>query len=452
MEAEGIAVARVAEWLLAYLIHSTLLLGAAEVVGRRVRSAGVRDVLWKVAMVGGLLSATLEQLPAGAAAVRAGAALDAAGAESGAWPLAEVASVLSVDARWASLFLWIWLTCALPLTVLRAAGYVRLRLLLRSRRPAPNGTVRLQAGRIAERGGVRGLRLTLLDGLPTPIALGSREICLPPRALTELDAAEREGMLAHEIAHLRRRDPWWLLAAHLLEAVFWIQPLHRLGRRRLVEVSEEACDRWAAGESGDAVALARCLVDVARWSATGPAAPLVGVASGAGALAMRVDRLLAGPAPEGVGVPARAAAGLALLVAVAWAGPGVRVDEAAERMATAASGRAASAPLDRAWAERNRRLDPAPLFQAQAGAAAAGPTAFCWAMDGLPADPACRVRIRGSGRPEIQLSAAALERLSDDDRFLVRAPGGDSVRRLRVIAVDHLGDQKTVLLVDTRAS
>ena len=39
-------------------------------------------------------------------------------------------------------------------------------------------------------------------------------------------------MLAHELAHLARRDPLWLAFASVVERVFWIQPLNRIARRR----------------------------------------------------------------------------------------------------------------------------------------------------------------------------------------------------------------------------
>ena len=46
-------------WLATYLIHSTLLLGAALLVARAVRGPAVREVLWKGALLGGLVTATL---------------------------------------------------------------------------------------------------------------------------------------------------------------------------------------------------------------------------------------------------------------------------------------------------------------------------------------------------------------------------------------------------------
>ena len=48
-------------WLLTYLVHSTILLGATWLVTRRlVRSDRLRERLWKVAALGGLLTAALQ--------------------------------------------------------------------------------------------------------------------------------------------------------------------------------------------------------------------------------------------------------------------------------------------------------------------------------------------------------------------------------------------------------
>jgi len=49
-------------WLLTYLLHSTLLIGGVWLVSRcgLVRSASIEDVLWKVALLGGLCTASLQ--------------------------------------------------------------------------------------------------------------------------------------------------------------------------------------------------------------------------------------------------------------------------------------------------------------------------------------------------------------------------------------------------------
>ena len=50
-----------AGWLLTYLVHSTVILGAVWLTtSRRVVSDTVRDILWKSALVGGIVTATIQ--------------------------------------------------------------------------------------------------------------------------------------------------------------------------------------------------------------------------------------------------------------------------------------------------------------------------------------------------------------------------------------------------------
>lgn len=50
-------------WLLTYAAHSTVLLGAAWLLTRRaVQSNQARDLIWKVALVGGIVSASAQQV------------------------------------------------------------------------------------------------------------------------------------------------------------------------------------------------------------------------------------------------------------------------------------------------------------------------------------------------------------------------------------------------------
>jgi beta-lactamase regulating signal transducer with metallopeptidase domain/HEAT repeat protein len=139
------------------------------------------------------------------------------------------------------------------------------------------------------------VRFTSSRACPLPVALTSREVCVPERFLTELDAEQQRGALAHEVAHLARRDPTWLLGLATLEAVFFFQPLNALGLRRAKEVAEYLCDDWAA-RAGAGLGLARCLETVASWIQPGHARLLAATSPMAErrcTLVRRVERLLA---------------------------------------------------------------------------------------------------------------------------------------------------------------
>ena len=78
----------------------------------------------------------------------------------------------------------------------------------------------------------------------SPFLAGIRRpaIFLPTTYEADFDPTALRAILAHELAHLERRDNAWILAARLLSALLWPQPLLWVLCRRLDQTSEEACD------------------------------------------------------------------------------------------------------------------------------------------------------------------------------------------------------------------
>ena len=142
--------------------------------------------------------------------------------------------------------------------------------------------------------------LTVSPHITSPMALSRREICLPQRALSELDPREQQTMLAHELAHILRRDHRWLHFCALLDIFFFFQPLNRLARHQLQESAEYLCDDWAVQHTGQSLNLAKCLTRVAEWVQMTPAQRYVAAMGASGsALRRRVTRILeAAPAHE----------------------------------------------------------------------------------------------------------------------------------------------------------
>jgi HEAT repeat protein len=180
---------------------------------------------------------------------------------------------------------------------------------------------------LRRRAGVwRLVRLTATSRCSTPFTLGSSEICLPDRLFESLTPEERRSVLAHELAHLARRDPLWQLAAALIEAVFFFQPLNRLAALRLREEAEHIADDWAVRQTGSAVGLVRSLAAVAGWLAPDEGLPQATMAmtEGGSGLLRRVERLLTPRSDAwtpGAGVRGLAAA--ALLVGTVGVAPGI---------------------------------------------------------------------------------------------------------------------------------
>ncbi|HET7230641.1 MAG TPA: M56 family metallopeptidase [Longimicrobium sp.] len=296
-------------WLLTYTVHSTVLLGAAWALvrGRVVRGEAAADALWKAAALGGVVTATVQTalglhplagripLPvAGPMGIRtlrvtqmpSGVPVSRTWFEPGPiLPLAVRAVALAVLVAWIAI-------AAVRVTRL-ARAHLRLRRCLAGRREVTGEPARTLAALLGARG-PRGVRLTCSDLLPGPVALGRAEICLPTRVLAELPEAELHAILAHEAAHLLRRDPLWLNVLTAVACVFAFQPLNALALRRFREGAELLCDGWAVRATGRPAALARSIVRVAGWMTDVAArAPLPAMVEGGSPFVARVQRLAA---------------------------------------------------------------------------------------------------------------------------------------------------------------
>ncbi len=140
------------------------------------------------------------------------------------------------------------------------------------------------------------IRLTTSATCPVPLALAGRQVVLPERFLDQLDAEQQQAALAHEVAHVVRRDPAWRVLAGALERAFFFQPLNRIARVRLAESAEFLCDQWAVRHTLRPLALARCLSAVAAWTSQESDVMLAGaspMAHSDSPLVRRVTQILA---------------------------------------------------------------------------------------------------------------------------------------------------------------
>jgi len=199
---------------------------------------------------------------------------------------------------------------------------------LHGRRQIADAALLEALARLCEAAGLRHrVWLSSSPHIATPMTLGRAEICLPERALTELNLEQQEIMLAHELAHTVRRDPAWLLLSAALEALFFFQPLNRLARRRLREEAEYLCDDWAVKHTGHDLGLAKCLAQVAEWiQKTQQHELALGLGSQGNLLLRRVQRLLdyEPPSPLGSRRVWRVGSVMALFIVVLWCAPIVK--------------------------------------------------------------------------------------------------------------------------------
>ena len=381
-------------WLLTYAIHSTVLLLLAWGLTRwRRLNPSAAELLWKSAMIGSIVTATvqlqLDVRPTGTFSMgetvvtsavsspaprHASRASDPVGIamvkrEPSPPDIAPTATVVAAaDAPAArftreALIVVAWALVALVLALSYAARRLILSGRIGDRTAIVDGPLFEMLGQLARESRMRSPpRLTCTPRISSPIALGVREICVPGTALTALDAEQQRSMLAHELAHLARRDPVWMALASLVERVLWIQPLNRLARRRIAAAAEYICDDWAVGRTGSGVALARCLAQVAEWIQASPlGVPVAGMAEERSLLVARVARLLEGARPATRSRRVLAVGTLVVLLATVVFAPGVSGRSASEASVTGSSLWAAmvqrSAPPNSTLRDSTKMLD-----------------------------------------------------------------------------------------------
>ena len=319
--------ATISAWLLTYLLHSTLILIAALVLSRLMggRYLTVQEGMFRTALIGGILTASV-QLGFGISPAAGNFALNSVTAPvpgvMADFPLTNgeaVAQTSTVNpARasgldWTTALIVLWLVTSISALVVVLRSVLDLKRLLRTRcfQPAGHMVEKLAAAM----GLRRQVKVSTSRAISVPFATGitQPEICCPER-VNELAREHRRGLYAHELAHLARRDPAWQLLYRLGEAVFSLQPLNRMVRRRLEEIAEHLTDERAAAGTGDRLGLARCLVVVAHWGSAAPVGlPATTFAAGP-RLDRRVRRLLSGAGSRQVSGRWAIPIGAALLV------------------------------------------------------------------------------------------------------------------------------------------
>jgi bla regulator protein blaR1 len=133
------------------------------------------------------------------------------------------------------------------------------------------------------------VRLMVSDALPSPLSWGWRRpvILIDPDTLDEPE--EADAILAHELAHVARRDWPALIATRIAAAVFWFNPLVWLLEREIVQQAEEAADCEAAAF----VEPARYAQTLLSWAqVTGRAIPANSIAPKQSALGRRIRAIL----------------------------------------------------------------------------------------------------------------------------------------------------------------
>jgi beta-lactamase regulating signal transducer with metallopeptidase domain len=153
----------------------------------------------------------------------------------------------SIDAAAAAGFwlLVVWIAGSTVLLAIETSRIVRLRRRVASGRPA-DAALAARAAAHATRLGLAAPPVIVVRGLAGPAVwgLGRPRILWPDDIAADASHICVDGLLLHELAHIRRRDHlvgWIELAAGV---VWWWNPLFWYVRASLREQAELACDAW----------------------------------------------------------------------------------------------------------------------------------------------------------------------------------------------------------------
>jgi beta-lactamase regulating signal transducer with metallopeptidase domain len=316
------------------LLNAALAAGLAvgvAVVARLVRRPALAHALWLLVLLKlltpPLVGVPLPLAPAGEPTVDEEAAAEAAAA----MPIelrAEAALVAPAEAPrprlggpaasparrltvpWREGLAGVWLLGSV-VWFLRTGWHVgRFQRLLRHARPAP---VDLQdrARALAARLGLKRCPpLSLVPGVVSPMVWPVGQLprlLFPTLLLDRLDAGQRDALVLHELAHVRRRDRWVRLVELVATGLYWWHPVVWWARREIHEAEEQCCDAWVVwGSAGAGRTYALALLEaVAFFSASRPALPAA--ASGIGPiphLRRRLTMIVQAQTPRSLSWPA----------------------------------------------------------------------------------------------------------------------------------------------------
>jgi beta-lactamase regulating signal transducer with metallopeptidase domain len=285
--------------ILDHLWQSTLCLGAAGALAWLLRENGaaVRYRIWLAASVKFLLPFALlvwvghVLLPARVSTIASAAPPIALFARQVAAPFAapfvipvaatsQPAQAWGID--WPSTFEWaasVWALGVLLVAVRWWLRWHRLRGLVREARPLTLETA-------------APVRVTTANLEPGLVGIRNPVLLLPARLIDQLAPGELDSIVAHELAHLRRRDNLTFALHMVSEILFWFYPpIWWLGRRLLLE-RERACDEEVLTAGHDAQVYGEGILKVCRFYL--PASPGWSAGAAGSDLRTRMSAILSG--------------------------------------------------------------------------------------------------------------------------------------------------------------
>lgn len=221
---------------------------------------------------------------------------------------------------WPNALMFVWLSGSAIWMMAAGRRLWRFHRMLHFAEPAP-ALVQELARAMAERLRTRCPEVCVIPGHVSPMlwVLGRMPRLLLPKGLIErLSAEQLRTLLAHELAHWKRRDDRVRWLEFVVLALYWWCPLVWWARRELHQAEEECCDAWVVSLLPDSAReYALALVETVDFLSGAPAMPVL--ASGLGRVRLlkrRVTMILRGKTPRALtftGLVAVAGVGLLAL-------------------------------------------------------------------------------------------------------------------------------------------
>ena len=187
----------------------------------------------------------------------------------------------------------VWAAGTLVLAVRFGGGWLFARNIASGARPIDDPALESMIRELARCGGVtRTIRLLEWPAVDTPVVVGWRNprLFLPPAAVLQLSHQQLAGVIAHEVAHIRRGDYVINLLQSAAEVPLFFSPAVAWMSRCIREAREFCCDDEAAARVGNKRHYVEALTHLAARPTTSGVRSAVGIAGPR--LVTRVRRLL----------------------------------------------------------------------------------------------------------------------------------------------------------------
>lgn len=170
---------------------------------------------------------------------------------------------------WSTILVILWSAGSTSWWLLASWRLVCFQQILRLAEEAP-ADLQARVQQLATRLGIRRApQVMLIDAPLSPLLwafIGRPRLLLPRDLWDMLSPAQQDAVLVHELAHLRRGDPWVRRLELLVMGLYWWHPVVWWASRSLHEAEEQCCDAWVVWALPDAAeAYAELLVKTVTW-------------------------------------------------------------------------------------------------------------------------------------------------------------------------------------------